>query len=185
MEELKVKELRNAIQTKYGVSKKTSGQVIKVLTEIERQRQVAIGLPGRPGPGQSNQQVQQVQQVQHAQQAQQAQEVPNIESLIGGVLGGGSSQRGGLLGLILTILLKLFGMGGSSSQSQSGNNVTSILNDLMGGAIHPGQAPDLSSVLGGLLGGSTGSGGQASDIESMVTTLLGGGQRSSRGGRSR
>jgi hypothetical protein len=153
------RQLRDIIQNKYGVSSKTSGQVIQALTEIEKHRQ---GLPGRSGTTQDGQ-------------------APNIENIVGGLFGSGSAQKGGMLGLIITIIMKLFGMG-KSGQPQSGNNVSSILSELMGGATHPGQAPDLASILVGLMG--TGSGGQASDIEGMVTSLLSG-QASSQGGLKR
>lgn len=154
------RQLRNAIQSRYGVSKKTSNQVIKGLAEIEKHRQgTAVGLPGRPGPS-----------------TQQSEQVPSIDTIIGGLFGSGASaQGGGILGLIITIIKRLFGLGGS----QGGQDVTNILNDLTSGATHPNQAPDLASILLGLLGSSmTGSGGQTAGVEDLVTSLLGG-QRTS------
>jgi hypothetical protein len=157
-----MQQLRDAIQTKYGVSSTTSGQVVQALTEIEKHRQTATGvLPGRPG---------------YEQQAQ----VPNIENIIGGLIGSGSpAQGGGMLSLIINIIKRLMGMG-RGGQPQGGHNVTSILSDLTGGATHPGQAPDLANILVSLLGGS---GGQAADIEGLLTSLLGG-QAPSRSGQT-
>lgn len=162
------RQLRDAIKSKYGVSNKTSGQVIRALTEIEKHRQgISVGLPGRPGPEQDEQ-------------------VPDIESIVGGLAGSSySAQSGGILGLIINVIKRLLGLG-ASGQSQGGQDVTNILSDLMSGATHPNQAPDLASILLGLLGSNgltTGSGGQAPDIEELVMSLLGG-QTSSRGGQT-
>lgn len=159
------RQLRDAIKSKYGVSGRTSNQVIRALTEIEKHRQgKAVGLPGRPG-------------------TQQDEQVPNIESIVGGLSGSGyAAQGGGILGLIITLITRLLGLG-RSGPSQGGQDVTNILGDLMGGATNPNQAPDLASILLGLLGGgasTTGSGNQAPDIDDLVMSLLSG-QASSRG----
>lgn len=150
------RQLSDAIQSRYGVSKKTSGQIIKALTEIEKHRQGKVtALPGRPG-------------------SQQNEQAPSIDTIVGGLSGGG-----GILGLIINLIKSLFGLG-KSGQSQGSQDVMNVLGDLMGGATQPNQAPDLASILLGLLGG-TGSGSQqAPDIEELVTSLLSG-QMSSRG----
>ncbi len=164
------RQLRDAIKDRYGVSNRTSNQVINALTEIEKHRQgKVVGLPGRPGTQQEEQQ-----------------QMPDIETIVGGVSGSGySAQGGGILGLIMSLVLKLLGLG-RSGQSQGGQDIMNILGDLMGGATNPDQAPDLASILGGLLGSggsTTGSSSQAPDIEDLVMGLLSG-QVSSRGGRT-
>jgi hypothetical protein len=141
------RQLQDVIQSRYGVSSKTSNQVIQALTEIEKRRQgTAVGLPGRTD-------------------AQQTEPL-NIESIVGDLFG---SRRGGLLGLIIYIIGRLL-FGGRNRQSSQ--DVTNILGDLMGGATHSNQAPDLANILLGLLG--TGSGSQSSDVEGLVTSLLSG-----------
>lgn len=152
------RQLRDAIKSKYGVSNRTSNQVIRALAEVEKHRQgKAAGIPRRPD-------------------SQQEEQVPNIESIVSGLSAGGfSAQGGGILGLIISLITKLLGFG-RSGQSQGGQDVTHILSDLMSGATQPDQAPDLASVLSGLLGGgsTTGSSGQAPEIEELVTSLLSG-----------
>ena len=176
------RQLRDAIKSKYGVSNRTSNQVITALAEVEKHRQRAsVSIPSRPRPGvQQSEPVQLFQQqAQQSQHAQQGEQMPSIETIVGGLTGGG-----GLLGLILGLIKKFLG-GGASSQSQGNQNVSNILTDLMSGATNPNEAPDLANVLTGLLGGSgaqSGSGGQP-DIEGLITSLLSG-QTSPRGARS-
>lgn len=159
------RQLRDAIKDRYGVSNKTSNQVIRALAEVEKHRQgKATGLPGRPG-------------------TQQNEQAPDINSIVGGV-----SSRGGILGLIISLITGLLGRG-RSGQSQGSPDVMNILSDLMSGATRPDQAPDLTSILLGLLGGggsgsTTGSGSQAPDVEDLVMSLLSG-QKPSRGQKSR
>jgi len=163
------RQLRDSIKTKYGVSSRTSNQVITALTEIEKHRQgKATGLPGRPGSEQNQSQ---------SQSQSQSDQIPIIDTIIGGLDGSGSSSQrgGGLLGLIINFILSLFTRRGGS-QAQGSNNVMNILTDLTGGATNPSQAPDLASILLGLLGGGStaGSSGQAPDVEDLITSLMSG-----------
>ena len=172
-----MQQILNAIKTKYGVSDQVSSQVLSALTEIEKHRQIAAGgqVAGMPSLNQGAQ-------------------VPNINSIVGGLLNNGNpSQSGGLLDIIKSLIaLVMSVLGGNQTQggnnANNANNVMSILNDLTGGATHPGQAPDLTNILGNLLGNSTtsstaGSDNQLANLEGMVNTLLAG-QTQLRGGQS-
>ncbi len=71
-----------------------------------------------------------------------------LGSILGGLLGGGSSgSTGGGLGSILGGLL-----GGGSSDSGSGGGLGSILGGLLGGGSSGSSGGGLGSILGGLLG---------------------------------
>lgn len=187
------KQLQDAIGRKYGVSNKTSSQVITALTEIERQRQrTKVSLPGRPG-------TQQNQPASSAVQMPNDAEVVDVQSIIGRLYGSSTpaqgsgasgasapaqgsapvgrpsaAQGGGLLSLIINIIRSLLGMG---RQSQGSADIMNIVGDLLGGATNTSQAPDMASILSGLLGGggsASGSGSQGIDVEDLVAGLLGG-----------
>lgn len=168
--------LREAIKKKYGVSDQESDQVIKALAEIERVRQDAAGP--------------QVQGFRARQPGDKtnAKEVPDIGTIIGQTTNTRSRQTGsaggvagmGFVSIIISIfmtILKVF-LGSRQAQGTQGTQggsgaVTSILTDLLGGATNPTQAPDLGSIIGGLLQNSGGtSGGQTPDIQDMVQVLL-------------
>lgn len=164
--------LRDAIKKKYGVSDKESDQVIAALTEIERHRQDSAGS--------------QVQGFRARQpgDANRSKEVPDIGTIVRESSGGrqtsrtsGQVQGSGLIGIILSIIMSIVGMFLSNRQPQGSSNnttVTNVLTDILGGATTPSQAPDLGSILGGLLESNTGtsSGNQTPDIQDMVQILL-------------
>jgi len=181
--------LRDAIKKKYGVSDEVSNQVIKALTEVEKHRQDAAGdqvhgfRARQPGE----------------QSAGRTQQVPDIGTIIGQATNSPSrqtsvsAQGSGLIGIIISVVMMIIQMVmGRKDQSQGSSTsspVTSILTDLLGGATQPGQAPDLASILGGLLesgtsGPATQSGNQSFDIQEIMEGMLGN-QASSSTGRTR
>lgn len=156
--------LHDAIKSKYGVSDAVSSQVVAALAEVERHRQDSTG-----GQAQGF-------RARKPGETSTPQSIPDIATIIGSQ-GGGSSRStsvsasgSGLIGIILSILQALFSLFMSNQRNQNSGAVTNILNDLLGGATHPSQAPDLNSVLGNLLGGSAG--GQSLNINDLAQSVL-------------
>ncbi len=188
-------QLVNAIKQKYGVSDEVGQQVVNALVEVEKHRQTS-GMRGAQTPdimsivggllGGGQQQGGQgggdlmgmVNSLLGGQQPQGNQQsgqgggdlMGMVNSLLGGQQpqGNQGGQGGGdLMGMVSSLL--------GGGQPQGGHNMVSILGDLLGGASHPSQAPDLMNIVGGLLGG------QGGDVSGMVNNLLGGGQQQGSG----
>lgn len=95
---------------------------------------------------------------------------------------GGSNVIAKLLPLLAPIVLNLLAgkfLGQGQGQAAPGQAPTSSggLDDLIGSATGAGGAGGIGDLLGGLLGGSEGSGGSSDAIEDLLGGLLGGGTK--------